>query len=621
MNPNTRFLILDTLLEGVQVIDFNFRYIYVNDALLEYSQYSRQQLVGNLVTDLYPGVEQTPLFAVLKKCMTDRVSDRLETEFKFPDGAIGYFDLSVQPIPEGILILSVNRTEQRRSAIMVEKNEARFRALIEKSKDMKTLATRDGVYTYTSPAVLTVLGYRPEELIHKSVFNLIHPDDLETFTANRKQILDEPGAFFAFTQRRLHKAGHWIWCEGTVTNLLHEPGIEAMVSNFRDVSERMAAEQQREFDRNNLDALINNTRDLMWSVDRSFKLITSNEPFSDVVNQSGRPIHKGAAVLSYAYSADHANRFRTAYERAFSGETFTITEHTEGRTESWMEISFSPIHKNKEVVGAACHGRDITERKLSELRLINSIRDREHAEAELLEKNAELQKTNSELDRFVYSASHDLRSPLTSILGLVNLLEQESTEPQTTGYCTMIRDSINRLDKFIWNILNHSRNHRADLECSAIPLRKTVEHSISQLRHMKEAAGIQFKVDIDETLVLQTDEQRFLIILDNLISNGIKFQREDVLNKSITVSARQAGDSIVMRVEDSGIGIAPEHHDKIFKMFFRLANTQAGSGIGLYVVKETVEKLKGTIEVQSIPGKGSAFIVTLKDKPGDDHVR
>lgn len=615
MNPNTRFLILDTLLEGVQVIDFDFRYLYVNDALQDYSQYSRQQLVGNLVMDLYPGVEQTPLFAVLKKCMTERVPDRLETEFKFPDGSIGYFDLSIQPIPEGILILSVNRTEQRKASLMVEKNEARFRALIEKSKDMKTLATREGVYTYASPAVLPMLGYRPEELVNTSLFNLIHPDDLEVFTANRTKILQQPGAFFSFTQRRRHKNGHWVWCEGTVTNMLHEPGIEAMVSNFRDISERKAAEQQREFDRNNLDALINNTPDLMWSVDHSFNLITSNEPFRQAVNRSGRSIDRGDHVLSYAYSSDHAKRFQAAYQRAFSGEPFMITEHIEGPNESWMEISFSPIHKNEEIIGAACHGRDITERKLSELRLIRSIRERELAEAELMKKNEELQKTNSELDRFVYSASHDLRSPLTSILGLVNLLQHESTEPQTADYCAMIRDSINRLDKFIWNILNHSRNQRVELDCTSIPLRRTVENSIGQLRHMKDAADVQFKVDIDDTLVLYSDQQRFQIILDNLISNSIKFQRQDAGEKFIRISASRAGNSVTLQVQDNGIGIPPEYHDKVFKMFFRLANTQAGSGIGLYVVKETIEKLKGSIEIHSASGEGCTFVVTLKDEP------
>ncbi len=245
---------------------------------------------------------------------------------------------------------------------------------------------------------------------------------------------------------------------------------------------------------------------------------------------------------------------------------------------------------------------------------MNSIRERELAEARLIEKNAELQKTNQELDRFVYSASHDLRSPLTSILGLVNLLEQESSEPQTTQYCTMIRDSVNRLDKFIWNILNHSRNHRADLECTAIPLRETVMNSIESLRYMTLASDIKFHVLIDEALALYSDEQRLRIIIDNLISNSIKFQRENAIEKFIRISATAGDDEVVIRVEDNGIGIAPEYHDKIFRMFYRLANTQAGSGIGLYVVRETLEKLGGNIRVESLPEGGTAFVVTLKNE-------
>jgi signal transduction histidine kinase len=415
----------------------------------------------------------------------------------------------------------------------------------------------------------------------------------------RNEILDVPGASFSFNQRRLSKNKNWIWCEGTVTNLLHEPGIMAMVSNFRDISEKKAAEQQREFDRKNLDALINNTSDLMWSVDREYKLITSNKPFELAIEQLGRGIKKGAEVLTYASSTEHADRFRTVYDRAFEGKAFIIVEHNTVPAESWLEISYTPIWKDNEVIGAACHGRNITERKLAE----NLLR----------KANDELQKTNVELDRFVYSASHDLRSPLTSILGLLQFIERESLEPATLEYAKMIRQSINRLDEFIKNILSYSRNHGAELEVSQINFKPLIQNVVNGLSNMKEAQGIDLLIKVNDSHAFYSDPQRLSIILENLISNAMKFRDELRADKFIRILATVHPKYLDLRVEDNGIGISREYHEKIFNMFFRLSNQKAGSGIGLYIVKETVEKLEGSIKVSSDPLVMTCFSLQLKN--------
>jgi PAS domain S-box-containing protein len=112
--------LLDNMLEGVQIMDFDWRYIYVNDNLVKQSKYKREELLGYTFMEKYPGVEATPIFARLKKCMTDRISTTFENEFIFPDGTIEYFELSIQPIPEGIFILSINTTERKFSEKKIE---------------------------------------------------------------------------------------------------------------------------------------------------------------------------------------------------------------------------------------------------------------------------------------------------------------------------------------------------------------------------------------------------------------------------------------------------------------------------------------------------------------------
>jgi PAS domain S-box-containing protein len=262
---------------------------------------------------------------------------------------------------------------QKHTEELVVKNEKRFRALIEKSLDMKTLSAEDGKLLYASPSVTNFLGYNLEELFTKSMYNLIHPDDIKAFIEERNKILQFPDGFFHFRQRRLHKNGNWMWIEGTLTNMLNESMIHAMVTNFRDISEKKMREDQDEFDMNNLNALINNTRDLMWSLDKDFKLITFNQPFDDIVKlMSGKGLVKGSNILSSAFSAQQLDRFKISYTRAFAGETFTEIEHSAIPFEFWSEISYYPIRNGNEIIGTACHSRDITERRRTDEQLLKS---------------------------------------------------------------------------------------------------------------------------------------------------------------------------------------------------------------------------------------------------------
>ncbi|MDB5127672.1 PAS domain-containing sensor histidine kinase [Mucilaginibacter sp.] len=364
---------LDNMLEGIQMYDFNWRYIYVNDALVKQSPYSRGEMLGYTLMEKYPGIEQTDLFGIMKRCMDQRATEHFETEFVFPDGTKAYFELSINPIPEGISILSIDRTERKLAKELVVSNERRFRALIENSTDMITLSTLDGKVLYGSPSITKVFGYSLEEIQRTPAFNFIHPGDIQNFVENRNYILQTPGKSYQGQLRLLHKNGKWIWCDATLTNMLHEPGINALVSNFRDISERKEAEKQREFDKNNLNALINSTTDLMWSVDLDTKLITFNQPFCEIIRLvSGKEPAKGDDVFSVILSPERASHFKTLYARAFAGEAFTEIEYFEAPMEFWSEVSYYPIRKGDEVIGTACHSRDITERKKAEENLKQS---------------------------------------------------------------------------------------------------------------------------------------------------------------------------------------------------------------------------------------------------------
>jgi len=245
-------------------------------------------------------------------------------------------------------------------------SEKRFRVLTERSTDMKSLTTLDGRVLYASPATSRILGYTLEEIRSMNVSSFIHPDDAMTPDV-AAVLLEADGNSIRLQQRMLHKLGNWIWVEGTLTNMLNEPGIHAFVSNFRDVSERKKAEEQREFDKNNMDALINNTRDLMWSVDMDLKLIVANRPFDEAIQlYMGRTIAKGESVILPELPEGILKGQMECYRRALAGKETTIVDHLDDPVEIWGEVSYTPIRNNNVVIGIACHSRIITELKVAE---------------------------------------------------------------------------------------------------------------------------------------------------------------------------------------------------------------------------------------------------------------
>ena len=263
---------------------------------------------------------------------------------------------------------------------------------------------------------------------------------------------------------------------------------------------------------------------------------------------------------------------------------------------------------------------DVTELKLARLQLEQQNKvlafqngEKENRTIELSIANKELIKRNTELDRFVYSVSHDLRSPLTSILGLISFIEEESQETDTLEHILMIRNSINRLDEFIKNILSYSRNNRTELEIEKISLQKTTIDIVDSLHSMEDAKGIHFEINIKEQYPFYSDKLRFNTILENLVSNAIKYHQKDESDRYIKITGQSDPEKLQFSIVDNGIGIAPAHHAKIFDMFFRLSSNKDGSGIGLYIVKDTVEILQGTIQIHSEEGVGTTFSITLKN--------
>ncbi|MFZ6012849.1 MAG: sensor histidine kinase [Bacteroidota bacterium] len=230
----------------------------------------------------------------------------------------------------------------------------------------------------------------------------------------------------------------------------------------------------------------------------------------------------------------------------------------------------------------------------------------------LLEDERErLKKTNQELDKFLYSASHDLRAPIASILGLTYLGKVELGEEKARMYMGLIEERIKKLDLVIFDILSLARSKKFELKIETIDLNKLVDETVADVKFNKGAAAITLEYERSDSNVFQSDYSQMKIILSNLMANAVKYHNVAQHYPFIRIIFRRTNEKVEITVEDNGQGIPKESIPKIFEMFYRASEGTEGTGLGLYIVKEALSKIKGTIFVQSQYGKGSAFTIVL----------
>ena len=228
----------------------------------------------------------------------------------------------------------------------------------------------------------------------------------------------------------------------------------------------------------------------------------------------------------------------------------------------------------------------------------------------LRKQNDELMKVNKELDSFVYSVSHNLRAPLTSVMGLLNLAEHEDRDKKLTNIHEMMHSSISKLDETLREIIDYSKNARNNIEVEQINWMSTIETTLNKLKYLDNNNTINWHISVQDDAVFHSDKNRLSIIFNNLLSNAIRYRdkNKDAIN-AIEVSVTEQ--SATIAIKDNGIGIKETSLPKVFDMFYRGTEESQGAGLGLYIVKDIAKKLNGNIEITSVFGKGTEVVLTL----------
>lgn len=240
----------------------------------------------------------------------------------------------------------------------------------------------------------------------------------------------------------------------------------------------------------------------------------------------------------------------------------------------------------------------------------NSIRTLLLSGKQLTQKNIDLTETNIELDRFVYSASHELRKPISSLKGLLSLIREETDPGLVRSYLSMMEKSLNLQDESIREIINYSRNKRTKLNNETINIERMLTDIIRQHQFTNEGRDLKFNVHSTAGQV-SCDALRLKIILGNIISNAVKFSDPAKAAQVITICSSVEQQVLEIDVTDNGIGIEEKSMEKIFEMFYLARHIKQGSGLGLYIARETILRMGGTISLKSSMGEGTTFSVRL----------
>lgn len=515
--------------------------------------------------------------------------------------------LSFAIFPMGAVLQSLSSQIVNKALQRARQSEEKYRLISRVSSDYafesQINKKGEGETVWLGGAFEKMTGYTPEEYIKAGGwYGHIHPDDLDKDAEDMKKLLNNQDVLGSEI-RTFAKNGEIRWERVFAHPIWDEENnrLAGIVGAVQDITEQKEAQKKLQDSLHQQKAILNNIPDMAWLKDLDSRYIAVNDQFLRVCGlEQEDVIGKTDADI---WDASYAEMYRRDdLEVITSGKRKTLEELQKDRNgrEYWVETTKTPIRNEQgDVIGTTGIARDISERKTAEI-------ERERFIAELGAKNAEL-------ERFTYTVSHDLKSPLVTITGFLGYLEQDARAGKFDSFTRdihRIRQAVEKMQNLLNDLLELSRIGRIANDPVEMEFGTIVQDALSMLAGSITAQQVRVEFE-DQGYKVYGDRVRLLEVLQNLLENAIKFMGEQPSPEVRIGAVKDEKGNPIFFVKDNGIGIEQQYQDRIFGLFNKLDANTEGTGIGLALVKRIIEVHHGKIWLESQPGKGTTFYFTL----------
>ena len=582
---------LDLLLEGCQVIGFDWRYRYVSATASVHARKARNELIGRTMMEVYPGIDQTPMFEALSRTMTRRTQVRLENRFVYPDGEEAWFDLRFLPVPEGVLVLSLDITEQKQAEEALRRSEQKYRELFDHAQVGMFRLSADGQRLLdANPKLSEILGAPAGELqAEGSGLPWAHPERFADFLA---QVLSG-GKIDHVELELITHDGRRIPCIVSAAALPNGSGVEGTV---RDITRRVRDEQHRL----KLVAAIDQAAEAVVVTDSTGRISYVNPAFEkisgytrdEVIGRNPRFLKSGAQDEEF---------FRKMWEELASNGYWRgrLLNRRKDGTQYTQDSTISRVTDNGTLIGYVAVNRDVT------------------AELEMEAQLSHAQRMET-IGRLTGGIAHDFNNLLAVILGSTEfaLAEMAEGSPERESL-EEIRAAGERAAALTRQLLAFGRRepvHVEEVEISGILAR--MEPMIRRLVPSDIAVTVH---NLAHQCTVFADPAQLDQLLMNLVVNArdampkggrltISLQTAELDEGSLGPGQRvKPGHYAQLTVSDTGVGMDEATRNRAFEPFFTTKEVGSGTGLGLATVYGIVNQLDGHIWLSSEIGVGTTF--------------
>ncbi|MDB6058614.1 MAG: putative two-component sensor histidine kinase protein [Verrucomicrobiales bacterium] len=616
--------ILESITDAFVMLDHQWRFAYINPPAEALLNRQREDLLGRVAWLEFEHAVGSELEAELQRALREQQTKKFETYYRPFDK---WFYITAYPCRDGLSIYFNDISERKRAEIKLEDQERRFRAVFDQQYQLTALLSPDGIVEDINALALQTGGFAREEIVGRPMWETpFFAGLLDT----QKMWREEIAAAVRPTARANRectfktRTGELRVAETAVTavrNVRNE--ILFLIAEGKDITNRKQAEQRLPESELRFRMLVSQVKDFaIFMTDVNGRPTSWNEGVERILHYTENEFIGSDPGLAFTPEDNAAHvpqqEFKTAAERGAASDDRWMMR--KGQQRFWAAGMTTAVRDaDGQLVGFSKVFRDWTAQKKMEDELREaqkeSRRYADELEMRVAERTAKLRETVSELEAFSYSVSHDLRAPLRAMQGFSQfLLSDYGHVLDDTGrdYAQRITNAAARLDHLIQDILTYSRVARTQIQLRPVDLERLIREVLQAYPTLQPPnAEIQINGPLLKVLA---HEPSMMQCISNLMGNAAKFVPRGT-TPHITISTDRCNDRVRVWICDNGIGVAPEHQQRIFRMFetAHQAHAYEGTGIGLAIVRKAVERMGGEVGVESQPGQGSRFWIELQE--------